>query len=251
MRAVRLALSLTLLLLCGSAQAGPSSEVAQKADEVQAEHCPKLEADRISLAARSMAAVSATWAEVDEVYRARGTSYLLYWRGVLAQCLNQDDHAREDLRAFVAAAGDVAQLQGFVQDAERRLRRFAGPSASSAASPVGTGVLGAGLAAGAAVSTAVGIWQRNQAIASGDEIHRTPHDQTALQLLISQGTTHQNTATGLFITGGALAVGSIAAFIATGALASQGGLASHARPPPTFAVLSDGQTTMFVIGGLW
>ncbi len=244
-------LLLTLLLLSGPALAGPSSDVAQKADEVQAEHCPKLEADRISLAVQSMAAVSATWAEVDEVYQDRGTSYLLYWRGVLAQCLNQDEHARDDLRAFVAAAGDVAHLQGFVQDAERRLRRFSQPTANGAASPVGTGLLGAGLAAGAAVTTAVGIWQRSEAIVTGNEVHRAPHDQAELQLLISQGTTHQNTATAMWATGGALAAGSIAAFIATGTLARSGGLASRARPLPTFAAMSDGQTTVFVIGGLW
>lgn len=247
---MKLTLTLALLLLTAPAWAGPSSEIAQKADQVQSEYCPKLEANRISLAAEAMAAVSTTWAELDRVYNERGTSYLLYWRGVLAQCLNQDDHARDDLRAFVAAAGDVAHLQGFKVDAERRLRRFEGGTSAASASPAGPAVLGGSLAAGAGVAIALGAWQRSAAITSGDEIHRAPHDQTELQLLITQGTTSQNTAMAMWALGGGLAVGSIAAFIAAGDLANRaGGSASRRAPPPAFFAASDGRTTVFLIGG--
>ena len=51
-------------------------------------------------ALKSIATVGEVWARLSEQYEKSGESYLLYWRGVLAQCMDQEDRALCGLAAF-------------------------------------------------------------------------------------------------------------------------------------------------------
>jgi hypothetical protein len=75
-------------------------------------------------AADATAEVAAAWREVDVALEMSREPYLLYWRGLLAECLRHPDRALGSLREFVTAAGDDPSLGALVQDAERRIRRL-------------------------------------------------------------------------------------------------------------------------------
>jgi len=122
---------LVVFLLCipALAFAQDAVDVAQRASAAVDAHCSdiKSEADD-SLAAEGVVAVGEVWAEVARAWEADGPLHLLYWRGRLASCLDQDDRARDDLTAFVEQAGDAPEHISQVAEARRRLRRLESPS---------------------------------------------------------------------------------------------------------------------------
>ena len=119
-------LSLLLsLLLASTVHAGdPAVEAALEADDVNQDHCADLYDTKVERAASSTMAVAAAWQRVDEVYRETEASYLLFWRGVLAQCLGRDEAALADLTEFVGAQSESTMFASLVRQAKTRLRRL-------------------------------------------------------------------------------------------------------------------------------
>jgi len=163
-RLVRLTWSLLpwllLLSLPTPASAGElSEEVAIEAFAVRNEHCADVGVTDVTRHATSVSAVAPAWARVSEVYEAEGESFLLYWRGVLAQCLAYDGKARADLEAFLKVFADDPVHKDLVLDAQQRVRRLSlGYSPRRAETPPSL-VLGVGLGVGAGVLAALTVTQ--------------------------------------------------------------------------------------------
>ena len=138
--------------------------VAAEASEVRDRYCSDASDDLITLQAEGTARVSAVWARVSRSYDASHAVYLLYWRGLLGQCIDKMDRVRQDLEAFLAAVADDPAYSGQARDARRRLRRIQVNEASitRAADPrPGIGV-GIGVAAAGGVLGALAGWQAQE-----------------------------------------------------------------------------------------
>jgi len=150
--------------------AGPSAEeVALQAQQVHSQYCGSLQGTDRGLAGESFAVVGPAWSRVSDAYQQDGPIFLLYWSGLLSECLGRYEDAIADLEAFLANEGS-APLVSMVADAKSRLRRRAraatkprsgtaqGPLAQQARRVVPRLVPGIGLAAGAvAVGVAAGV----------------------------------------------------------------------------------------------
>jgi len=105
--------------------ADPESEaLAQEAHAVLLTHCAEAGGADMTRAAESVAVVSDVWARVSAQVESSRKVYLLYWRGVLAQCLDQEERALQDLQSFVGARKGSDLWAGLISDAERRITRL-------------------------------------------------------------------------------------------------------------------------------
>jgi len=150
-----------------------SEQLAVEASNVQNEHCADAASNQETGGIRSISTVSDTWVRVSERYDQSGESYLLYWRGVLAQCMDQEDRALADLKEFISRSEGNSLWATLIKDAERRARQLGhkvarsggglGADAESTRKVIGF-VLGASLAAGSAGSSiaAVSFWQTSK-----------------------------------------------------------------------------------------
>lgn len=126
---MRLLACLACLLLPALAAAQDGAmDLAMEADSVNQEHCADLYSSQVGQAASSTLAVAEVWGRLSEVYEATQAPYLLYWRGVLAQCLGRDEAAAEDLNAFVESQAGQTMFDDLVRKAKARLRRLGGSS---------------------------------------------------------------------------------------------------------------------------
>lgn len=136
-------------------EALPPEQAAQQASQVVERWCDDVAAGDTIGAAEAVAEVAAAWADVGRAHEAQPLPYLLYWRGVLGQCLSQDERALLDLRRFVGLAREDAEQAAVVEDARRRIRmlergdRRPAPARGGVGPGlgVGIGVAAAGLAA--------------------------------------------------------------------------------------------------------
>ena len=117
-------LALLALLLPTLAQAGPANDAAMAAWDAHQQHCAATVGQDVAMTAGSMELVLPVWQEVDRVYRSTGEGYLLYWRAVLALCVQQGDLAGQDLQDFLCAEGANPMFTELAADAEARLRRM-------------------------------------------------------------------------------------------------------------------------------
>ena len=113
-----------LVALVRPAAADQTEELAARAWEVHQAQCAELAAGSDASAADSMVEVTEVWREVITAYEETGAGFLLYWRGVLAQCLGQPERAAEDLQLFVALEQLEEAFMPQVRDARTRLRRM-------------------------------------------------------------------------------------------------------------------------------
>ncbi len=114
-----------LLALASPGLAGdPAVAAAVEADDVNQAYCADLYNKQVQRAASSTVAVAEAWSRVDRVYGETGASWLLFWRGVLAQCLGREEAAVDDLRAFVALDESSTLFPSLVKQARTRLRRL-------------------------------------------------------------------------------------------------------------------------------
>ena len=151
-----------------------SEQLAVEASNVQNEHCADAASNQETGGIRSISTVSDTWVRVSERYDQSGESYLLYWRGVLAQCMDQEDRALADLKDFISRSEGNSLWATLIKDARRRARQLGhkttgtqqmgGADPETARKVVGF-VLGASLAAGSAGSgiAAATFWNTSQA----------------------------------------------------------------------------------------
>lgn len=104
--------------------AEPALDAAMRADEVTNEHCADLKSNRATKASSAAARVAAAWEDVSKVHDQTGAAFLLFWRGVLAQCLDQVPQARADLEAFVQEHEGGIAFTDLVRRARARLKRL-------------------------------------------------------------------------------------------------------------------------------
>lgn len=133
--------------------------MALEAAQVRDELCTDVAGDETTLAAQSLTRVGDVWARVSEAYEASQEPFLLYWRGVLGQCLNQDARAKADLEGFLAGSSGEATYTDLVRDARRRLRRLDADTKVERPGWRTPLELGIGFAAAAGVTGALAGWQ--------------------------------------------------------------------------------------------
>ncbi len=111
------------------AQDTSPEDLAVRANEVHQTWCADIYGAEISAAAEGYREVAEVWADVDAALQGAADAPLTYWRGVLAQCLGQDDRAAADLGAFLGmVAADRGEggetLAAMEEDARRRKTRI-------------------------------------------------------------------------------------------------------------------------------
>jgi hypothetical protein len=163
------------------AQELSADELAVFAAEVHAEHCATIHSSDTQAAEEAYAVVHDAWGELDENLRASEVPhpYLLYWRGLLAACLDEDEQAASDLEGFVRAAEFLAaaaperegQLQSMVGDSRRRLRRLSrGAQGADERTNAGAALLIAGgLAAGGGFALNAGLYDQYYQPSTADQ----------------------------------------------------------------------------------
>ena len=121
----RLLVASLALLLVAPALAGEAEQVALEAHGAHAAGCADVAGDQVGRTADAMVVVATVYGRVHETYEAAPEpkpGFLLYWRGVLGQCLGRTNLAGADLKAFVEAERDNSRFRTQVRDARRRLR---------------------------------------------------------------------------------------------------------------------------------
>ena len=225
-----LLLSMTLLMLPATARAQDAAEeVAAKASKAHTEHCAQAAGTGAeSDAAQAISEVGAVWAEVARVHEATGASWLLYWRGLLAQCIGQDERAAEALVDFMESEPEADGMEAMALEARKRLRRlrpdYVPPQPPKAPKPprvpptpeerqrAGRGAGGIVLAlgaVGAGFGSGVGFAQLS---ATRTAVAASLHTRAESDALIAQGDGQMVASVGLAVGAGVAAVASIAAF---------------------------------------
>ena len=105
-------------------------DLALEAARIRSEHCAQAASDRKTGGVRSINEVGPIWLRVSEQFDKSGEIYLLYWRGVLAQCMDQEERAAVDFESFVALEGESTLWADLVRDARRRMRLLQRSAAS-------------------------------------------------------------------------------------------------------------------------
>jgi hypothetical protein len=97
---------------------------AADANDANQTFCSDAYSTDVAQAAGATKQVLEAWSGVDQAYAETGESMLLYWRGVLAQCLGRPDTATEDLLEFTDDADPSGPYANMVEEAGRRLKRL-------------------------------------------------------------------------------------------------------------------------------
>lgn len=242
--------SLLLLLLAAPAHAAPdAASAASAAAEVADEHCSDTAADAQTKAARAVAAVAPVLAEVSEAHDATGEAWLLYWRGLLQACIDREERAILDFRAFLAEPDPDGIYAAQRQDAERRLRRLEIGASSmlrdQAGGPQPGGLItgGALLGGGAVLGGLSGL--EGSVAAQQESIYRAglrPWSETQEAQIASEAAAGR--ANGLLVGAIGLGVGGAVAFAITAATAK-------GRPGVSAVVVPTDGGVALSIGGRW
>lgn len=216
---LRLVLAFSLLALPAFAGDSPvvvedvdSVGLAVDASEAHQQWCAQAGQGDVLLASQAIGPVSDVWGRVSEAWETGGELSLLYWRGMLGQCLSQEELARNDFARFIERAADEAGLRGQVQDARRRLKRLGGEVAAPAPGRA-PALVGVGIGAGAAAGVLGGLsgWQWDELHVDWDPLTDTPHTQPDGTAALEAAQEHERNQRGLL-------AGSIGAGVASAAL---------------------------------
>jgi hypothetical protein len=113
------------LLLAPAAQAGEADDAAILAYTVHDENCAAVASGASNAATgEQLAVVTDAWQTVIAAYDRTGRGYLVYWRGILSQCIGQDERAAADLQLFIELEQFDERFSALVKDARKRLRRM-------------------------------------------------------------------------------------------------------------------------------
>lgn len=246
---LRTLLALLIGLLPGLAFAETSAEIAVEAARVRDELCSDAAGSDTTLAATVSTEASAVWSRVSAAYESSQEPFLLYWRGVLEQCLDLEERASEDLERFLLESGDDATYADLARDARRRLRRLAagggdGPDAGPA---VATGIA---TAAGAGLLSALAAWQQDVSAVAEARYYSGTLSTAQFPFVESDVQEAAVRRNALAVAAGALAAGSIASFVVVGT--RSGGASSDLRGQPVIS-LAPRPEGGFVLGasGRW
>lgn len=224
-------------LLPTPAHAGGTETLAKQAEAIHAKHCAKIPVDSSSVASKRRTAVNVVWGRIADRYERTPEPYLLYWRGVLAACLDQDDAATADLEEFVEQQAGDPTYAALVHDAQKRLSRRPGPVGRPGPAP-GTvvGFISCGLLAStaAAFGVAAGSAAGDMA-ATEQEMYLGGQSTAVLDGMIRTGQEQTTRRDGLGISAVALGVGAVVPFVLSARVAGSRGPAIVATVVPTAA----------------
>jgi MYXO-CTERM domain-containing protein len=139
---------LLLALLPRPAHAGPAEDAAMEAYAFQQRYCAEVAgATSTSTATQALSEVTLVLSRLSQTYDETGIPFLLFWRGVLLQCVQQDERATTDLQAFVDGPGVAEDYPSLAKDARRRLRSLS-RAAQDTAGPLPAPTVAIGLGGG-------------------------------------------------------------------------------------------------------
>ena len=98
--------------------------LAVESNGVLQQYCAELHGFDIDHMAKGYQEVGRVWETLNAAYKETSEPYLLYWRGLLAECLDHRDQARFDLETFIDAHGNTSGLESMLLDARRRVQRI-------------------------------------------------------------------------------------------------------------------------------
>jgi len=114
------------LLVASSGQAEPSDidKLAIAANHVHLMYCAEMYGKDIGAAAAGYQEVGKVLGDLSDTLESSEQHYLLYWRGLLAECLGQYDQAVGDLVTFIVSFERSPGLSEMVRDARQRVERI-------------------------------------------------------------------------------------------------------------------------------
>jgi hypothetical protein len=127
----------SLFCFAGAVLAGEAEDAALATHEIRQKYCAEAATEKNTEVAKALNEIMPVFVQVSEVYDATGEDFLLYWRGVLQECIGRADLANQDLDAFLASEQAVASFPDLASDARRRLRRMRSAAARGAISARG------------------------------------------------------------------------------------------------------------------
>ncbi len=254
----RVASIVTLMVLLHLAVVAPclagssAADVAADAYEVRERYCAAVGADDVQAAAESLARVSETWAQVSEALAESKKLYLLYWRGMLAQCLGQNEKAQADLTEFTAFAKDRGEYLDLLRDARRRLTFLEGGSGKGRGDVGAPFGVGAGLAGGAAALAGLSGWRASVMRAKEAEYFSGELQTGSFGAVAEEANEAETSSNVLLGSAVGLGVAGVVA-IAVGAVRAKraGGAAASPAVTPIFAVSGPGDGVWLGLGGAW
>ena len=257
--------ALCLLLLALPAWAQDRDDgaelVATEAARVRDEFCLNTADSDTTLATQAVRDVSQVWTQVSEELDRSRKVYLLYWRGVLGQCLSQEERAIDDFTAFVRSQDGRALWESLVDDAKLRLQRLKAiggePERAGPAPPNPGGVLGVILAGGAGAAGGLAGWQWYEASLTAEFMYAEPHSGATLLALGAQGDPEQLTSRIFVGSAAALGTGAVISWVvaaATSRRPHQTGSRFHGLDPakaPSLALLPAPDGATLVLAARW
>jgi hypothetical protein len=207
--------------------------LALEASDVQNKHCADAYGRDTTRALQSIATVAEVWARVSEQYEKSGETFLLYWRGVLAQCMDQEERGLTDLKGFVAESGSSTLWVALVKDANRRIRQLERKTGISSARPTPLApdearaaagvILGGSLAAGSALSGVVAGIRWQEALDRAGDIYTVEVDNLEDNTLFKEGRTNSQQGIALGAASIAMGAGALVSFIIAARAGSEAG----------------------------
>jgi len=218
-------------------------EVALAASTARDLYCTDVAGVDVALQSRALGTVNEVWTQVIEVHTRTKESFLLYWRGVLAQCLDQEFRAAQDLNAFVAAHGDDTSLGPMLLDAQRRLRLLQNQTSAAAQAAADRGIrkkasfaLGIGLGATSVGFAGLALWQRAEMDSTAAAMTSGVQGHYAQNEYYRQGAAQATNATAFLSLAAGMAIGSLTSFLWSAA-EGRAGSGPRARPQLSLAAL--------------
>ncbi len=231
-----------------TALAADPAEVALEAARVRDDLCSDAAGSDTTLAASVVNRVSAVWERVSGAYEESKQPFLLYWRGVLEQCLDQEERARDDLELFLLGSGEDATVAELVRDAKTRLRRLqAGDREPAPVAPAVVG--GAATAAGAGLMAGLAGWQQEVSKAAEARYYSGQLTTPEFPFVEADAVEAARRRNALAVTAGALGAASVASFVVVATRASAGDDARR-RPVLSVAPTLDGGVVV-ALAGRW
>jgi len=217
------------------APARSAEDIAREAERTVKRHCSPRGGPLPDTDSSTATALAESWLIVSEALEQRRSRSLVYWRGVLAQCIEQEERAIDDFREFIAATEGLEGWTDLLWDARKRLRylerrkKMAGGETTVHKPLLFTGI---GLALASAGTGIGGGALRQRALQLTDEIYAEPHDSEPLEEARLQ--VEQQAQVSYALAGSSIGLGiasAVALLASTQAGTRLGSRASRALPP--------------------
>lgn len=226
--------------------------MALRASAVHEAHCSDVVTAETVKAGRAMGAVSAAWTAVGEAHEATPEPWLLYWRGLLAQCLGQEERALADLEQFLDSSSGAAQYAAQRDEAARRVELLEARLGLGRETPVDPRpiALTLGLGAGAGVLAGLGAWQAAEVDRLVDQWHGGGLQTAEFAAVEAELRASEDARGALFGIAGGIAAGAVVVAV-VGAARRAAAQASLPPQGPWLAAAPRPDGVTLVLGGRW